>query len=396
MSAVRFGIDRLIHTELIPRAARVGLVTNDAARLSSDVDVTSRVALRDAGFNLVRLFSPEHGIGASAADGAHVADGIDPLTRLPVVSLYGRTQRPSPEQLDDLDLVLFDIPDVGARFYTYIWTLSHVLEACAGARRLLVVLDRPNPIGGEIDACEGPMLDEARFSTFVGRWNIPIRHGLTVGELATLWNVERGIGADLRVVKVEGWTREMHWPDTALPFVPPSPAMRDYETALAYPGTCLFEGTNLSEGRGTEAPFRTIGAPWIDAAAVAARFDALQLAGVRVGPVAFTPSGRKYAGERCQGVQLRVDAPQVFRPVAAALHLLAIVIDLHRDRFSWSPYPTAANASGGGHFDRLIGTAAVRELLPDNASGPTELIEVYTQPDDWQPRIGPHLLYGVT
>src|SRR5688572_16028385 len=343
MPAVRFGIDRLIHSELIPRAARVGLATNDAARLSSDVNVTSRVALLDAGFNLVRLFSPEHGIGASAADGAHVADGIDPLTRLPVVSLYGRTQRPSPEQLDDLDLVLFDIPDVGARFYTYIWTLSHVLEACAAARKPLVLLDRPNPIGGEIDACEGPMLDEARFSTFVGRWNIPIRHGLTVGELATLWNVERGIGADLRVIKVDGWTRDMHWPDTALPFVPPSPAMRDYETAVAYPGTCLFEGTNLSEGRGTEAPFRTIGAPWLDAAAVAAGFDALQLADMRVEAVAFTPSGRKYAGETCHGVRLRVDAPRVFRPVAAALHLLAIVIDLHRDRFSWSPDPTAAD-----------------------------------------------------
>src|SRR5688572_3114261 len=345
MREICFGIDRLLRTEEIPRTARMGLVTNDAARLAADVNVTSRAALRDCGFNLVRLFSPEHGIGASAADGAHVADGLDPLTRLSVVSLYGDTHRPAREQLDDLDVVLFDIPDVGARFYTYIWTLSHVLEACADAGKPLVVLDRPNPIGGDLDACEGPMLDEARFSTFVGRWNTPIRHGLTVGELATLWNVERDIGADLRVINVEGWTRDMHWPDTALPFVPTSPAMPDYATALAYPGTCLFEGTNLSEGRGTGAPFRTIGAPWVDAQGVAQRFNALELDGVRSEAISFTPSGRKYAGQPCRGVRIRIDEPRACRPVAAALHLLAILIDLHSDHFSWSPYPTAANES---------------------------------------------------
>ena len=393
MQDVRFGIDRLVRTTAIPRSARIGLVTNDAARLAADVNAKSRVALRDAGFNLVRLFGPEHGIGASAADGAHVADGVDPLTRLPVVSLYGQTHRPAREHLDDLDVVLFDIPDVGARFYTYIWTLSHVLEACADARRPLVVLDRPNPIGGDIDACAGPMLDEAKFCTFVGRWNIPIRHGLTVGELATLWNVERRIGADLRVVHVEGWTRDMHWPDTALPFVPMSPAMPDYETALVYPGTCLLEGTNLSEGRGTDAPFRTIGAPWVEAPAVAERFNALALAGLRCEPVTFTPSGRKHAGEACHGVRLRIDAPRACRPVAAALHLLAIVIDFHRDRFAWSPYPTAANESGGGHFDRLAGTTTVRELLPQNVSGAADLIGAWTLTDGWSTRIRSRLLY---
>jgi uncharacterized protein YbbC (DUF1343 family) len=394
MPEARFGIDGLIRAGAVPRSARLGLVTNDAARVAADVNVTSRVALRDAGFNLVRLFGPEHGIGASAADGAHVPDGVDPLTRLPVVSLYGQTQRPARVHLDDLDLILFDIPDVGARFYTYIWTLSHVLEACAEARRPLVVLDRPNPIGGDVAACEGPMLDEARFSTFVGRWNIPIRHGLTVGELATLWNAERRIGADLRVIPVEGWTRDMHWPDTALPFVPTSPAMPDYATALAYPGTCLFEGTNLTEGRGTDAPFRTIGAPWVDGRAVAEQFNARNLAGVRAEPTQFTPAGRKYADEICQGVRLRIEAPRAFRPVAAALQLLAIMIDLHGNRFSWSPYPTAANESGGGHFDRLAGTSAVRELLPGHAGHPTKLIEGWARTVDWWTRVVPHLLYG--
>ena len=393
MCAIRFGIDRLITSSDVPRPARLGLVTNDAARLASDVNVTSRVALREAGFSLVRLFGPEHGIGASAADGAHVADGIDPLTGLPVISLYGQTHRPAGGQLDDLDVVMFDIPDVGARFYTYIWTLSHVLEASADANKPLVVLDRPNPIGGDLDACEGPTLEESKFSTFVGRWNIPIRHGLTVGELATLWNAERAIGADLRVIQMIGWTRDMHWPDTGLPFVPTSPAMPDYLTALAYPGTCLFEGTNLSEGRGTDAPFRTIGAPWVDADAVAQRFNALDLAGVIARPMQFTPAGRKYAGELCRGVRLDIGDARGFRPVAASLHLLGIVLDLHRDRFRWSPYPTAANETGGGHFDRLAGTSTVRESLTAGTGDLTAKIAEWTRATDWTARAGPRLLY---
>jgi uncharacterized protein YbbC (DUF1343 family) len=393
MCATRFGIDRLITSSDVPRAARIGLVTNDAARLASDVNVTSRLALRDAGFNLVRLFGPEHGIGARAADGAHVADGMDPLTGLPVISLYGQTHRPAPEQLDDLDVVLFDITDVGARFYTYIWTLSHVLEACADANKPLVVLDRPNPIGGDLDACEGPMLEESKFSTFVGRWNIPIRHGLTVGELATLWNAERAIGADLRVIQMIGWTRDMHWPDTGLPFVPTSPAMPDYLTALAYPGTCLFEGTNLSEGRGTDAPFRTIGAPWVDAPVVTARFNGLHLPGVHAGATTFSPAGRKYVDELCHGVRLELTDPRSHRPVAAALHLLAILLELHRDRFRWSPYPTAANESGGGHFDRLVGTHSVREFLTSGASHRPGLLAGWTATADWTRRAAGTLLY---
>src|SRR5829696_7016264 len=195
MRRMRFGIGEIVHAG--PGAVgrgRLGFVTSDVARTSDGVH--SRVALLNAGFDIVQLFGPEHGLSGAEADGAPVADHVDALTGLPVISLYGQTVRPRPEMLRELDAILFDIPDVGARFYTYIWTLSHVLEACADARRPLVVLDRPNPIGGDIDACEGPMLDEAAFSTFVGRWNIPIRHGLTVGELATLWNAERAIGAD--------------------------------------------------------------------------------------------------------------------------------------------------------------------------------------------------------
>jgi uncharacterized protein YbbC (DUF1343 family) len=391
---LQFGIDRILNGDsAVPKAARIGLVTNDTARLAADHHVKSRVALQEAGFNLVRLFGPEHGIAASAADGAAVRDSVDPVTSLPVISLYGKTHRPAREYLDDLDLVLFDIPDVGARFYTYIWTLSHVLEACAEARRPIVVLDRPNPIGGELDACEGPMLDEQQFSTFVGRWNIPIRYGLTAGELATLWNVERRIGAELRIVPVQNWTRAMHWPDTHLPFVPTSPAMPSYETALVYPGTCLVEGTNLSEGRGTHEPFRLIGAPWVRMREVADRFNALELPGVRAEMNPFTPGGRKYAGEPCRGVRLVITNARSLRPVSAGLQLIAILLELHADQFSFSPYPTAANESGGGHFDRLVGSPEVRTSLNSNPRDAAPRIERWTATGDWTARAQAHLLY---
>lgn len=394
MPTVRFGCDILVHGNCaIEKSARIGLVTNDAARLAANAQITSRAALREAGFNLTRLFSPEHGIAAAAPDGAAVADSVDAVTGLPVISLYGQTHRPDAEHLGDLDVVMFDIPDVGARFYTYIWTLSHVLEACAEVNKPLIVLDRPNPIGGALSDCEGPMLDEMRFSTFVGRWNISIRHGLTVGELATLWNHERQIGADLNVVKCQNWRRDMHWPDTGLPFVPTSPAMPDYQSALAYPGSCLFEGTNLHEGRGTDSPFRTIGAPWINAHALSDAMADLDLAGLLAPCVRFQSRSRNYAGQWCNGVRLTITEPRIFRPVATALHLLAIIMQLHPDQFSFSPYPTAANQGAGAHFDRLVGTDEVRTSLASDPHDPSERIARWTQTGDWTRRAEPHLLY---
>jgi len=375
MSKVRLGVDELI--DHLPRdlcAGRVGMVTSNVATTSAGV--LSRLALRDAGVNLIRLFGPEHGLAGTTADGAPVPDDIDPATLLPVVSLYGQHVRPTPEALADLDAILFDIPDVGTRFYTYIWTLSHVIEACAEAHKPLYVLDRPNPLGGDLDAGEGPILDEANLSSFVGRWNIPIRYSLTIAELARLWNEERKIGCDLRIVPCANWKREMHWPDTGLPFVQLSPAMPSYETALFYPGTCLIEGTNLSEGRGTDAPFRLIGAPWVDAEALA---DALKgITRSRITPVTFTPTGRKHAGEVCRGVLLEPTDVRFLRPVALGLRLIDSVARLHPDRFSFSPYETAANPSGLSHFDRLIGSKQIRD----------------TRAPGWTRRATPHLLYA--
>lgn len=394
-SSLRFGIDQLLAAGPARLPGRLGLVTNDAAATAAGPGAPhpltpSRLALVHAGFQLVRLFSPEHGLAASAADGAHVGDERDPLTGLPVISLYGARFRPEPEHLADLDALLFDIPDVGARFYTYIWTLSHVLEACAASGLPLIVLDRPNPLGGDLHSAEGPLLDEAAVSTFVGRWNMPIRHSLSAGELAHLWRAERGLDLPLEVFPVEGWTRAHQWIDTSLPFVPPSPSLPGPETALLYPGTCLIEGTKLSEGRGTAAPFRQVGAPWLDHFALADAFNALALPGVAARPVHFTPSASKWAGEPCRGVMLHVTDRHALRPVAAGLHLLALIIRHHPADFAWLPYPTAANAPGYGHFDRLIGRLDIRTVLADATP---EQIAAWTAAPNWAERAAPHLLY---
>ncbi len=392
MAQVLYGIDQVLVTPGLLRG-RIGFVTNDAARTALDSNVRSRVALQRAGLKLVRLFSPEHGLGVSAADGAAVGDGLDTLTGLPVVSLYGEKMRPPREALTDLDVVVFDIPDIGARFYTYIWTLSHVLEACAEAGVPLVVLDRPNPLGGELAAVEGPILDVNRFGSFVGRAAIPIRHSLTVGELARIWNAERKLGANLEVVPCCGWTRAMHWPDTGLPFVQTSPAIINYEAALTYPAVCLFEATNLSVGRGTPLSFQAVGAPWLNEAVIARTFNARGLPGVRAEATSFQPSLSPHANLACAAVHLCVTDPRAFQPVCAGLHLLAATIAAHRQEFRWAGYPTAANPTGEGHFERLIGLAGIRETLKENPADLPERILEWTTAPGWQQRVEEILIY---
>ena len=392
VSRVRFGIDGLLATPDPPRGP-LGLVTNDAARPAGDPETPSPLALLRAGFRLARLFTPEHGLGADAPDGAPVAHGTDPLTGLPVTSLYGESLRPPPETLAGLEAVLFDLPDVGARFYTYIWTLSHVMEACAEADVPLLVLDRPNPLGGSLEAAEGPFLDVDSFGSFVGRAPIPIRHSLTSGELARLWKAERALDLDLRIVPCQGWRRSVHWPDTGLPFIPTSPSMPTYESALLYPGLCLLEATNLSVGRGTHGPFRQVGAPWLLADETTRAINERDLPGVRAEPCTFTPALEPYAAQGCEGVLLEITDPEALRPVAFGLHLLSVVIREHPGEFRWTSYPTAANPSGEGHFERLVGKAGIREVLeasPPNLAG---RIDAWTSAPGWQERVEDVLLY---
>src|SRR5690606_25114023 len=259
--AVRLGIDVLMAQGAgALEGMRVGLITNHTGR---DAQGRSTIDLLHGHprIELVALFSPEHGIRGTARPGERVSSGRDEETGLPIHSLYGETREPTAAMLEGLDALVFDIQDVGARYYTYVWTMTLAMQAAARHGLRFVVLDRPNPIGGEL--VQGTVLEPAH-ATFVGLYPVPMRHGLTAGELARLANEEFGIGADLEVVRMEGWRRSQWWDETGLPWTPPSPNMPDLESATHYPGTCLFEGTNLSVGRGTSAAFQQIGAPWLD------------------------------------------------------------------------------------------------------------------------------------
>ena len=281
--------------------------------------------------NLVALFGPEHGIRGDAQAGAKVDSTIDPLTQLPVHSLYGKTQRPAPDMLRDLDLIIIDLQDGGVRFYTFVATALYVMEAARDAGIGALILDRPAPITG--NRVEGPMLDPA-YSSFVGPAPMPIRYGLTIGELARLRN-EQDIGCDLTVVPLRSWTREMWYDDAGLPFIPSSPNLPTLDAMTLYPGTCLIEGTNLSEGRGTTRPFEYIGAPWIEAESLATQLNRLELPGARFRPVYFVPVFGKHQGELCAGVHVFVTDRERFQPVSAMLRVLQALKRAYPDNFNW-------------------------------------------------------------
>jgi uncharacterized protein YbbC (DUF1343 family) len=326
---------------------RVGLISNASGvtrQLVSTVTLLQQMPLVE----LAALFSPEHGFAAAVPDGTAVTDSV--FADLPVYSLYGRSQHPTPEMLADLDLLIFDIQTVGVRFYTYLTTLLYIMQAAAEQHIPLIVCDRPNPIGGEI--VEGPFL-KTGFTSFVGCGPLPIRHGLTIGELACFFNEVWQVNCQLTVVPCEGWQRDHWFDETHLPWVPPSPNMPKGETAVLYPGTCLIEGTNLSEGRGTALPFELIGAPWLDGYELAERLNKLALPGVKFRATQFTPTASKWQRECCQGLQLHVTDKKSVRPVTVVLHILAQIRQQHAEEFEWR-LP---------HFDHLMGTDEVREDL---------------------------------
>lgn len=367
------GLERLVKGDTAAvRGKRLGLIAN-----ATSIDSRFRfgpVALQDLpGVDLHVLFGPEHGLRGHAQDEIEVGDNVDEATGLPVRSLYGDTRVPTKDMVAGLDALVFDIQDIGARYYTFIWTLAHAMEACARHGLEMIVLDRPNPIGGM--HVEGNLI-EPTYLSFVGLYPIPNRHGMTVGELGRLFNEEFGIGCHLTVVSMEGWDRALWFEETGLPWVMPSPNMPSVETALVYPGACLVEGTNLSEGRGVTRPFEILGAPFILPDRLASELERQELPGVRFRPLYFEPTFHKFAGEPCGGVQQHVVDREAYRPVRTGAALLKTVRRLWPREFSWRPPPYEYELVRPA-IDILAGTSRFREQV--EADLPLEEIEA-----DWQ------------
>jgi uncharacterized protein YbbC (DUF1343 family) len=386
MEKVLFGVDAFCMLAGSYKNTRFALVTNNAATTSDGIP--SRIALLKAGFKIVTLFSPEHGLTAKGDDGAYQNNHIDSQTQLPVTSLYGDHLMPTAADMTGIDAMLFDIPDAGCRFYTYLWTMTYTMEACAKYNKPFIVLDRPNPTGGNIDQSEGPMLDEINCSSFTGRWNIPLRHSCTLGELAAFFSATRINNLDLHVIKVQYWNRKQTAAEAGWYFVPTSPAVKDPETLLLYPGMGLFEGINVNEGRGTGWPFKIIGAPWINAPSLHTAFTNLHLPGIISTGISYTPACGLYGGEQCHGLQFSVTDIQSLRPVKTGLVLIHLIISLYAGKSAERLYPTVANPSGKGHLDKLTGIYQSFEKikmgnLPSTTSAQKE----------WPTIIQPYLLY---
>ena len=333
---VRTGLDRLGDGEFSLRGQRIGLLCHAASIDRRLRHAAERVAGL-VGDGLTLLFGPEHGVRGDAQDMVGVADRLtpDPHLGVPVVSLYGSDEaslRPRAEHLSELDLLVVDLQDVGSRYYTYVWTMVMCLGACADAGVRVLVLDRPNPLGGAL--VEGPGVAPG-FESFVGYHAVPTRHGLTMGEVAALCRAERDIAVDLEVLPMQGWRREMLADETGLPWVMPSPNMPTLDAALVYPGGCLYEGTNLSEGRGTTRPFELVGAPYVNGRALAAALDREGLDGVALRPCGFSPTFQKHAGQLCGGVQLHLTDASAFRPLRAGVAIVAAAHRLWPEAFAW-------------------------------------------------------------
>ncbi|MBS1621205.1 MAG: DUF1343 domain-containing protein [Bacteroidetes bacterium] len=381
-----FGIDSILHQKTENKNTRYGLVTNNAATTSDRTP--TRIALLKAGFHIVKLFSPEHGLTAKGEDGVYQNNSVDPLTLLPVISLYGEKSGPDETDLADIDAILFDIPDSGCRFYTYLWTMTFVMEACAGCKKKFILLDRPNPISGNLDLAEGPMLDEKNCSSFIGRWSIPIRHCCTLGELAYYFSQTRINKLDLEIIRIQNWNRNEISKKTSTAFIPPSPAITDIETALLYPGMGLLEGINVNEGRGTDTPFKIVGAPWIKKSELQEEFLSLKIKGIRSQAHSYIPVSGQYVNENCNGIRFSITDASQFRPVHTGLQLIHLLISLYPDYCTNRFYKTNVNPSGENHLDKLSGVAQSLEKIKKG-----EIPQSYLNNPEWKALITPFLLY---
>ena len=360
----------------------VGLITNHTG---VDENLVQNITLLSENANLVALFSPEHGLWGASQDGVKITNARYSQNQteqtLQVHSLYGTSSLDWTELLKSLDVLIYDVQDVGARYYTYLGTLLETMNALESDKTVAcIVADRPNPIGGI--CIEGPMLDTG-YTSLVGPYPLPVRYGMTIGEVAKLSHAEQGFNFPLKIAKLEGWHREMWYNDTGLHWVPPSPNMPTLDTATLYPGTCLFEGTNVSEGRGTTKPFEYIGAPWIDNNIWQDRLNGYESSGVLFRPITFTPQFSKYKDEVCHGVEIHIADRKQVASVGIAVRMLRTLIDEHPNDFEFRET----------HFDRLAGSSRLRHALLDGTSCNDIVGEWYCIAEEFLTRREPYLLY---
>lgn len=374
MKKVQPGMERLVQESGQGLSqARLGLLCNPA---SVDSQLNHARLLIDKSFpqQLKALYSPQHGFFAEKQDNMIESDDVlDPVLGIPVFSLYGKSRKPDARMFEPIDVLIVDLQDVGTRVYTFIYTLSYCLEAAGEYGVRIIILDRPNPINGI--QVEGNCL-AADCASFVGRYPIPMRHGLTIGELAKLFNDHFAIGCELEVITMNGWKRDMLFDDTGLPWVAPSPNLPAPVSTLVYPGQVLLEGTNLSEGRGTTQPFELMGAPYLDVANVMATLENAKLPGAILRPTVFEPTSNKWQATPCKGFQIHVTDSVQFQPYATTLHLLRAVISNHAEQFEWKPPPYEYELERMP-IDLIIGDRSIRERLEN--LDPIEEIEA-----DWQ------------
>lgn len=343
---------------------KVGLICNQAT-VDRHFRHAADLFAAHENINLTALFGPQHGIRGDVQDNmVETAHIVDEQTKLPVYSLYSETREPTAEMLAELDTVVFDLQDVGCRVYTFIYTMANAMKACAAHNVEFIVLDRPNPIGGT--NVEGNVL-EIGHESFVGQFPIPMRHGLTVGELAVLFNKEFGIGCDLKIVRMDGWNRDKYLDETDAPWVMPSPNMPTVDTATVFPATVYFEGTQISEGRGTTRPFEIVGAPYVNGRAYKQALDRLELPGVIFREINFLPTFQKHAGSVCGGVFVHVSDRRIFKPVITGIAMVKTLYHLYPDDFEWknTAYEYVFDRNP---FDVIAGTSETRKQIEQNTS----------------------------
>lgn len=380
-STIKLGIDIVVNKANEYRDLRVALVCNLASVNSKGEH--SRIALQKSGIYLTKLFTPEHGFDIKGEDGAFVDHQIDSTTQLPIVSLYSNKLMPTKDDLIDVDIVFIDLPDIGARFYTYLWTMSYVLESCEKHNKKVIILDRPNPMAHNIALAEGPILDK-QCSSFIGRFPIPVTHHCTFGELAQYFKVNFYPNLHLGIIKMENWDRTSN---TGYTFTPTSPAIQRRETIYTYAGACLFEGLNINEGRGSNYPFSQFGAPWIDAEVLYQELISNNIDEAELEIVKYIPSISLYTGEMCYGLRVIPKDVNTFQSFTYFLEVIRIIYKLFPLKLQERNYLTNVNPKGTKHLDMLIGLQDSFRLLKEGK------INTRLKDDDWKDIISPHLLY---